>query len=72
MTTFSAVSGRELDQILARQRSAFLRDGPPSLKQRRANLKKLRAAILARRATIERALDAGFDHRSRTRPCFAV
>jgi coniferyl-aldehyde dehydrogenase len=65
MSTISAMSGRELDQILARQRSAFLRDGPPSLSQRRAGLKKLRAAILARRTQIERGLDADFGHRSR-------
>ena len=65
MTTICAVSGREPDQILARQRSGFLRDGPPSLKQRRLDLKKLRAAILARRTEIERALDADFGHRSR-------
>jgi coniferyl-aldehyde dehydrogenase len=65
MTTISAVSGRELDQILARQRSGFLRDGPPCLKQRRVDLKRLRAAILARRTEIEFALDADFGHRSR-------
>jgi len=65
LTTFPAVSGRELDKILARQRAAFLRDGPPSLSERRTDLKKLRAAILDRRAEIERALDADFGHRSR-------
>ena len=58
-------SGRAPDQILARQRAAFLRDGPPGLTQRRADLKKLRAAVLVRRANIERALDADFGHRSR-------
>jgi coniferyl-aldehyde dehydrogenase len=51
--------------MLARQRAAFLRDGPPSLARRRANLKKLRAAVLARRAALEAALDADFGHRSR-------
>ena len=50
---------------LARQRAAFLRDGPPSLAERRANLKKLRAAVLARKADLETALDADFGHRSR-------
>jgi coniferyl-aldehyde dehydrogenase len=65
MTTTSAVSGRQPDQILARQRSGFLRDGPPSLKQRRLDLKRLRAAVLARRSEIERALNADFGHRSR-------
>jgi coniferyl-aldehyde dehydrogenase len=59
------LAAREPDKILARLRAAFLRDGPPALKQRRADLKKLRAAILVRRAEIERALDADFGHRSR-------
>ncbi|RXF72729.1 coniferyl aldehyde dehydrogenase, partial [Hansschlegelia zhihuaiae] len=40
-------------------------DGPPSLAQRRSDLKKLKAAILARRSEIERALDVDFGHRSR-------
>jgi coniferyl-aldehyde dehydrogenase len=54
-----------LSRLLARQRAAFLRNGPPSLAERRANLKKLRAALLARRADFEAALDADFGHRSR-------
>ena len=51
--------------LLARQRAAFLRDGAPSLAERRANLHKLRAAVLARRGDLEAALDADFGHRSR-------
>jgi coniferyl-aldehyde dehydrogenase len=39
-----------LNDILAAQRAAFLREGPPTLSRRRADLKKLRAAILARQA----------------------
>jgi coniferyl-aldehyde dehydrogenase len=54
-----------LDDILAAQRAAFLREGPPTLSRRRADLKKLRAAILARRNEIEAALNADFGHRSR-------
>jgi coniferyl-aldehyde dehydrogenase len=54
-----------LPELLARQRAAFLRDGPPSLAERRANLKKLRAAVLARQGDLEAALDADFGHRSR-------
>ena len=54
-----------LSSLLARQRAAFLRSGPPSLAERRANLKKLRAAVLARRGDFEAALDADFGHRSR-------
>lgn len=61
----SAVPDLQLNQILSRQRAAFLRDGPPAFAQRRADLKKLRAALLAHRAEIERALDADFGHRSR-------
>lgn len=53
------------DDILALQRAAFLRDGPPTLVQRRADLKTLRAALLARRSEIEDALDEDFGHRSR-------
>jgi coniferyl-aldehyde dehydrogenase len=56
---------RTLAGLLARQRAAFLRDGPPSLAVRRANLKKLRAAVVARRRDLEVALDADFGHRSR-------
>lgn len=54
-----------LAKLLARQRAAFLRDGPPSLAERRAKLKKLRAALLARRRDLEAAVDADFGHRSR-------
>ena len=56
---------KALPGLLARQRAAFLRDGPPSLVERRANLKKLRAALLARSGDFEAALDADFGHRSR-------
>ena len=54
-----------LSGLLASQRAAFLRDGAPSLAQRRASLRKLRAAVLARRGHLEAALDADFGHRSR-------
>ena len=54
-----------LDEILGRQRAAFLRDGPPTLAERRADLKKLKAALLGHRVEIENALDADFGHRSR-------
>jgi hypothetical protein len=61
----STVPLKALPGLLARQRAAFLRDGPPSLVERRANLKKLRAALLARRGDFEAALEADFGHRSR-------
>src|SRR5262245_10330612 len=54
-----------LAMSLARQRAALLQAGPPSLAERRANLKKLRAAVLARKADLEAAIDADFGHRSR-------
>lgn len=65
MTRPDAVVSLPLDDILAGQRAAFLREGPPTLATRKADLKKLRAAILAHRDQIERALDADFGHRSR-------
>jgi coniferyl-aldehyde dehydrogenase len=61
----TATRPEALSRLLARQRAAFLRNGPPSLAARRGNLKKLRAALLARRADFEAALDADFGHRSR-------
>lgn len=54
-----------LDDILARQRAAFLSDGPPSRAARRQHLKALRAAILAHRDEIEQAVSEDFGHRSR-------
>jgi coniferyl-aldehyde dehydrogenase len=54
-----------LPGLLERQRSAFLRHGAPSLAERRASLKRLRSAVLARRRDIEAALEADFGHRSR-------
>jgi coniferyl-aldehyde dehydrogenase len=56
---------RALHATLALQRAAFLRDGPPTLKQRRANLVKLKEAILARRDAFVASLDADFGHRAR-------
>ena len=54
-----------LSALLARQRAAFLRDGPPSFAQRRSNLNKLRSAVLARRGELEAAVATDFGHRSR-------
>ncbi len=55
----------ELSAILARQRAAFFRDGPPSLEARRADLRKLRALLVAKRAAIEAAVNEDYGHRSR-------
>ena len=54
-----------LHASLALQRAAFLRDGPPTLKQRRSTLRKLKEAILARQDAFVAALDADFGHRPR-------
>ena len=61
----TATRPEALAVLLARQRAAFLRNGPPSLAERRASLKKLRAAVLAHRTDLQAALDADFGHRSR-------
>jgi coniferyl-aldehyde dehydrogenase len=37
----------QLISLLARQRAGFLRNGPPLVAQRRADLQKLKAALLA-------------------------
>lgn len=54
----------DLDECLARQRAAFLRDGPPSLAQRREDLTRLRRSLLEQREAIEAALIEDFGHRS--------
>ncbi|KVN40033.1 aldehyde dehydrogenase [Burkholderia pyrrocinia] len=63
----SAESSSSIDPaaLLARQRSAFAREGPPGVQQRKARLARLRAAVLAHRGDIEAAISADFGHRSR-------
>lgn len=51
--------------LLRRQRSAFLDEGPPGLQLRRARLARLRAAVLAHREALKDAVSADFGHRSR-------
>jgi coniferyl-aldehyde dehydrogenase len=63
MTPSDTASG--LTALLERQRAAFLRDGPPSLQQRKRDLNKLKQAILEREEAFVAALDADFGHRSR-------
>lgn len=53
-----------MEQRLAAQRHAFLRDGAPTLQQRKAALRRLRSAILAQRAALAAAVSADFGHRS--------
>ncbi|KAB0637815.1 aldehyde dehydrogenase [Burkholderia stagnalis] len=63
----SAESSSSIDPaaLLARQRSAFVKEGPPGVQQRKARLARLRAAVLAHRRDVEEAISADFGHRSR-------
>lgn len=66
MNTMPKIADAErLRLLLEAQRSAFLRDGSPSLAQRRADLAKLRQALINRRDVIQAAVDSDFGHRSR-------
>jgi coniferyl-aldehyde dehydrogenase len=56
---------RELAATLEYQREAFLRDGPPSLKQRRADLAKLEQAVKASARRIADVVSEDFGNRSR-------
>nr|WP_175282558.1 coniferyl aldehyde dehydrogenase [Gluconobacter morbifer] len=60
----SDVTSADLHRILDRQRDAFLHVGPPDLKQRRGDLRRLKAEILRRRTDIVRALKTDFGQRS--------
>ena len=51
--------------LLENQRKAFLTDGPPGIRRRKAQLARLRAAVLARRSAFQDAVSADFGHRSR-------
>lgn len=53
------------EHILAVQRAAYLRDGAPSLAQRRSDLKRFKAALISGRRAIEEAINADFGNRSR-------
>jgi coniferyl-aldehyde dehydrogenase len=50
---------------LAKQRAAFLRDGPPSLSDRRRDLMKLKDVLLDRQDDFVAAVNADFGHRAR-------
>jgi coniferyl-aldehyde dehydrogenase len=63
-TTEIVPAESRLADILARQRSAFLRDGPPTLAARKADLKKLKNAVRARLPEFEKTLHADFEGRS--------
>ncbi|PAU78398.1 coniferyl aldehyde dehydrogenase [Halomonas salipaludis] len=61
----SASPAIDLAALLAVQRAAYRRDGAPSLADRRANLAKLRTALIDNRTRLEEAISADFGHRSR-------
>ncbi len=54
----------DMAALLERQRSAFLKDGSPTLADRKVRLKRLRAAVLAHRCMVAEAISADFGHRS--------
>ncbi|HMM77958.1 MAG TPA: coniferyl aldehyde dehydrogenase [Gammaproteobacteria bacterium] len=64
MNAPTPVAISSLAECLRRQRQAFLDAGPPSLERRRADLGRLKRAILARRRELEAAVTADFGHRS--------
>ncbi len=64
-TTIIKPETDQLHTILTNQRNAFLKDGPPTLEQRRADLKKFKLAMIAKRNEIEEAINIDFGHRSR-------
>jgi coniferyl-aldehyde dehydrogenase len=61
---FAVAKETRLWSVLAAQREAFLRDGAPSLDERRSDLSKLKQGILAHRRDFEAAIEADFGHRS--------
>ena len=63
-TTMIDTETEQLNDILANQRKAFMRDGAPTLAQRRADLRKLKTALVSHRQQIQVAISADFGHRS--------
>jgi coniferyl-aldehyde dehydrogenase len=58
------MSEPSIQAILEQQRAAFLRERAPSLAQRRADLLRLKQAVLTRRTQFEAAAQADFGNRS--------
>ncbi|MGH0277763.1 hypothetical protein [Sinorhizobium meliloti] len=63
--TANITDAGRLGSLLMAQRAAFLREGAPSLAQRRADLAKFRATLIGHRNAIEDAINSDFGHRSR-------
>src|SRR5258708_13131898 len=55
----------EMRATLEQQRAAFLKNGPPSLAERRADLAKLKSAIRANTERIAQVISADFGNRSK-------
>jgi coniferyl-aldehyde dehydrogenase len=60
-----AVGSEPMQEILARQREAFLKAGPPSLEERRGDLRNLRRAIKNNAERIALEISGDFGNRSR-------
>ncbi|WP_213233867.1 coniferyl aldehyde dehydrogenase [Caballeronia sp. NK8] len=58
------IHGIDAADLLGVQRSAFLKEGPPDLAQRKARLARLRAVVLRYRSEVKEAISADFGHRS--------
>jgi coniferyl-aldehyde dehydrogenase len=58
-------TGPQGADILALQREAFLRAGPPSLAERKDDIKRLRAALKQEAENIASVISADFGNRSR-------
>jgi coniferyl-aldehyde dehydrogenase len=63
--TAQPTDAERFQHILQVQRAAYLRDGAPSLAARRNDLARFKAALIARRRAIEKAITIDFGHRSR-------
>src|SRR5690348_6138152 len=63
--TAQPTDAERFGHILQVQRTAYLRDGAPSLDARRNDLARFKAALIARRSAIEEAINTDFGHRSR-------
>jgi coniferyl-aldehyde dehydrogenase len=59
----ASTNDHALQAIFAKQRDAFHSEGTPALGKRRADLLKLKTAILVNRRAYEAAIDADFGHR---------
>ena len=64
MSNPTGLTGEQMSELLARQRAASRREGPPALARRRADLLRLKQVILARREACAAAVSADFGHRS--------